>query len=526
MTACDDWKALFLEGREKLSPQQQEGLFVHIATCPGCREQYTVTQHMITSLRRAEASVQPPEMEQRLQQLMIQYAKREQRQAMQDPQTEPIPLVVQEEPGERMANTAVILRPQRAVPPHIFAHRQKRQKSPWLQRFLTEYALVASFIIVALLVCLFASAASAASGLPLSPSSASEPHYSFSLLGSLQAPRDYTISVQIRQTAWVHTVAWSPKGDSIALLWSDSAMQVWSVKEQRELFHVKVGWGEGLAFSPNGKYLATIDDDTTAQILDLDQCTANPDHCTPVRVYTGHSAPIAAIAWSPDSRDVATASEDKTIQIWDAFSGQQRAVFRDTSYSTVAERGKFTAMAWSPDGTRLVSGDENGHVQIWNVSHVQTWDASLTSQSKPIMSYAKQVDDPITSVNWSPDGTEIISAGYRGIAFIWNARTGDTIAQIPDNGDTRAPNSLNTPIFAAVWSPVPGQNRIALASYNQIQVYHVNGRQVEPLANYPLSQQTSGGIFTIAWSPDGTQLVSGGQGVVLKLTLSSQEDGQ
>src|ERR1051326_2362242 len=38
--------------------------------------------------------------------------------------------------------------------------------------------------------------------------------------------------------------------------------------------------------------------------------------------YTGHSSIIFGVAWSPDGKQIASASLDGTVQVWDAHHGQ------------------------------------------------------------------------------------------------------------------------------------------------------------------------------------------------------------
>ena len=113
-----------------------------------------------------------------------------------------------------------------------------------------------------------------------------------------------------------------------------------------------------MAWSPNGKYIASGDEGGTVQVWDALTGTLQV-------TYTGHSDSITHLAWSPNSRYLATASghwgqtpNDHTVQVWDAQTGRTLLTYRGHSASV-------WSVAWSPDGKRIASGSWDKTVQVW-----------------------------------------------------------------------------------------------------------------------------------------------------------------
>jgi WD40 repeat protein len=108
-----------------------------------------------------------------------------------------------------------------------------------------------------------------------------------------------------------------------------------------------------MAFTPDGKFLATGAHDEIVRLWDLGTGKQ-------LRAYIGHQGGIGAVAFSPNGKLLAAGSEDGVVQVWDRVRGTELQRFE-------GHRGAVTSLAFSHDGKRLVSGSRDTTALIWDV---------------------------------------------------------------------------------------------------------------------------------------------------------------
>src|SRR5262249_5853050 len=92
---------------------------------------------------------------------------------------------------------------------------------------------------------------------------------------------------------------------------ADGTVRLWEVPSGRSLMAPLLhdGWVRSVAFSPDGKTLATGCDDGAARLWNAEDGTA-------LGAVLQHRGPVNRVAFSPDGRTVLTGSSDGPARLW------------------------------------------------------------------------------------------------------------------------------------------------------------------------------------------------------------------
>ncbi|KIJ52909.1 hypothetical protein M422DRAFT_242854 [Sphaerobolus stellatus SS14] len=274
----------------------------------------------------------------------------------------------------------------------------------------------------------------------------------------------------------VQSVAFSPDGKCIASGSEDNTIWIWDAETGENVGeplkgHTSSVWS--VAFSPDGKRIASGSEDNTIRIWDAE---TGENVGEPLK---GHTYSVWSVAFSPDGKHIASGSEDNTIRIWDAETG------KNVGEPLKGHTSSVRSVAFSPDGKHIASGSEDNTIRIWDAETGE-------NVGEPLKEHTSWV----WSVAFSPDGKRIASGSYDNTIRIWDAETGENVGE-PLKGHMSW-------VLSVAFSP--DGKCIASGSYdNTIRIWDAEtGENV----GEPLKGHTSW-VLSVAFSPDGKRIASG-----------------
>jgi WD40 repeat protein len=305
------------------------------------------------------------------------------------------------------------------------------------------------------------------------------------LLNTSLQDTDFTNS-KFHQTIFANTfggvlkVAFSPNGKHLASSDTKGEIQIWDTHTGDLLLRCRghQHWTWAIAFSPDGQYFASASDDYLVKLWDIETGAC-------LKTYTGHSYIVCAVAFSPNGQTIASSGQDATIRLWSALPTSQNSEIMTLE----GHEGRIWSLAFSPGGQTLASAGEDCTIRLWDLA---------TGTCRHVW---KAHERWMRSIAFSPDGSLLASGSFDHTIKIWDATTQELLKTLTGH------RLLVTDIAFS-----PDSSQIASSSYDKtVRCWDIStGACIKTFFGH------SSRIWSVAFHPNGCMLASGGDDRVIK----------
>lgn len=281
-------------------------------------------------------------------------------------------------------------------------------------------------------------------------------------------------------TEAVYGVAFSPDGRQLATASNDTTTRIWSVKNGTTLRTLKSPERvECVAYSPSGELVAVCVWDLSVQVWRVNDGVL-------IATLIGHSTIPSSLAFSHDGRLLASGggmgggTSTGDLRLWrtqdwsllNTFAGSWEGI---------------DSLAFAPGSDFLAAGVQRGQILVWN-------DWSSPTPWKVLDGHTQDVFDVAFFPAPLPDGTSLASAGVDRTVRLWDPYEESTMRTLTGH---------STEIYAMALSPDGGL--LAAGTYDgKVYLWRTSdGTLLRILAGH------KAGIASLAFSSDGSLLASG-----------------
>jgi WD40 repeat protein len=208
----------------------------------------------------------------------------------------------------------------------------------------------------------------------------------------------------------IYAVSVSPQGDRVAFASQSQKVSIVRTKDQAVSAELQGHKHRinSIEFSHNGVLVATASMDRTVGLWDTQS--------NEVTALCGHKAQVNEVDFNPSGTLLASAGGDRLVQIWDTKARASKLSFTDA-------KAPVQAVRFSADGRLLGYADEEGNAVV------------RSTEDWSVVTAIKTPEKDIVSIDFSSDGTKLITASYAGVVRVWSVPEGTSLGVLAGNKD-------------------------------------------------------------------------------------------
>ncbi len=309
------------------------------------------------------------------------------------------------------------------------------------------------------------------------------------LLGSFHAHQDFGRSV-----------AFSPDGKLVAT--ASENVVLWDVATRQILGRFEydsIVWG--VTFSPDGRWLISTHGDGAILVWDVAARRRASG-------FNGHGDAVRAVAISSDGKYIASAGDDRAVIIWNVESGKKEMTL-------IGHNTRITGLVISPDGKWVASCDQDGYLIRWDLkTREPRWKVRGASVSIGL-SIAPNGNWLALSYNVydAEDGREVLRfdvGGTEQTAFSADSQRLIGVGAILHSWDTAKWQKLNqrkdvdSMSIGVSYAP-DGKNFVVGDAQGNIRIW--DAKSLRPLE---IIGKHNARIKQLTYTPDGKEIISAG----------------